>query len=184
MDLAKEIRETPLRVLVLSRHSSNETVDHLGSSVANFLSTKVIVPSRYVNASSTSNLWWLGYRLAVARQAARFQRTAAFDLIHAYGIYPDGCVAARLGSRYKIPFVITESTDWVTRLEDHPRLLRHAVAASRESAFHLAASRAIRESIAAYAGESEKLRVLPQDLTDLYAEAVQRHSWRMKLSSL
>jgi glycosyltransferase involved in cell wall biosynthesis/ubiquinone/menaquinone biosynthesis C-methylase UbiE len=133
-----------------------------------------IVPHHYVNNVEVWHPRFLtgpGYSLhaleattyywGVARQAAKVYREFRFDLIHAYFTYPDGVVAARLGQRYEVPVVITEQAPWRPWMDDYPRVRRQAVWASQKSEFHIAPSRAARNSIAHFTGESEKLKIIP-----------------------
>jgi glycosyltransferase involved in cell wall biosynthesis len=101
------------------------------------------------------------YALAARPQVSRLRRRFPFDLIHAHYTYPDGVVAVRLGRRYRVPVIITEQNLWGPWMDAHPSVRRKAVWAARESTFQIAISSAVRESIACDAGESEKLRVIP-----------------------
>lgn len=103
---------------------------------------------------------WATYSMAVGRTVARLRRVFPFELIHAYSTYPDGCVAVRLGRRYHVPVIISDRTRWGRWMDDSPMVCRQSVRAVRECTFHIAVSGAFRESIACYAGESEKSRVI------------------------
>jgi len=60
-----------------------------------------------------------------------------------------------------VPLVITEHAFWQPWLDQYPRVRRQAVAAANESVFHIAVSRSVRENIAHFTGENERLRVIP-----------------------
>lgn len=97
-----------------------------------------------------------------ARSAiARLRREFPFDLIHAEFGFPDGYVAARLGKRYGVPVVTTEHAPWRPWMDDYPLARFQAVWAARNSAFHIAVSRSVREEIAHFTGDSGRLRVIP-----------------------
>jgi teichuronic acid biosynthesis glycosyltransferase TuaC len=98
---------------------------------------------------------------AAVRAADEIRRDFPFELIHAHFIYPDGVIAARLGQRYGVPVVISDHALWRPWMDDYPRVRRKAVWAAQQCSFHLAVSRAARESIAHFTGESEKLRIIP-----------------------
>ena len=108
----------------------------------------------------------LSQYFAVVRVADRIRRDFPFDLIHAHFTYPDGVVAARLAERYGVPLLISEHALWRPWMEDSPRVRRRAVWAARRAAFHLAASRAARDSIAQFTGESARLRIVPNVLDE------------------
>ena len=101
------------------------------------------------------------YYWGIRRQVDRLHREFPFDLIHAHFGYPDGVAAARLARRYGVPLVITEHAPWRPWMEDYPRVRRQAAWASGESAFHVVGSRYVRNTIAHFTGESEKLRIIP-----------------------
>jgi glycosyltransferase involved in cell wall biosynthesis len=101
------------------------------------------------------------YRLRVAPVADRLRREFPFDLIHAHFTYPDGWVAAKLGERYGVPVIITEQAAWRPWMDNFPRVCRHALWAASHSAFHIAISRAHRETITHFTGETPRLQLIP-----------------------
>lgn len=110
---------------------------------------------------TTHNFEAQAYYWGVLRTVDRLWQETPFDLIHAHFIYPDGVVAARLAKRYGVPLVITEHAFWQPWLDQYPHVRRQAVAAANESVFHIAVSRSVRENIAHFTGENERLRVIP-----------------------
>lgn len=103
----------------------------------------------------------IAYYLAVRALTQRLRREFPFDLIHAHFTYPDGVVAVRLGKRFGVPVIITEQNPWGAWVDENAIVRRQSVWAARECTFHIAISRAVRDSITRLAGESEKLRVIP-----------------------
>lgn len=101
------------------------------------------------------------YYAGVVGLADRLRRDFPFDLIHAHFTFPDGWVAARLGRRYRVPVIITEQAAWHPWMETYKLVRRQAVWAARQCSFHIAISTALRDSIASFTGDSEKLRVIP-----------------------
>jgi glycosyltransferase involved in cell wall biosynthesis len=101
------------------------------------------------------------YYLGVVRLVERLRRGFPFDLIHANFVFPDGWVAARLGRRFGVPVIISEQAFWRPWMDHYATVRRQAVWAARESMFVVAVSRALRDSIAHFTGESEKLKVIP-----------------------
>ena len=113
---------------------------------------------------SLYNFESLTYYLAVRRLVDRIRRDFPFQLIHAHFSYPDGWVAARLGRKYGVPVIITEHAPWLPWMNQYPRVRRQAVWAIRHSAFVIAVSRSVRDSISHFAGELDHLRVVPNVL--------------------
>ncbi len=103
----------------------------------------------------------VAYYVAVRPLAQRLRREFPFDLIHAQFTYPDGVVAVRLGKRFGVPVIITEQNPWGPWMDQNAIVRRQSVWAARECTFQFALSRAVRESIVRLAGESEKLRIIP-----------------------
>jgi teichuronic acid biosynthesis glycosyltransferase TuaC len=101
------------------------------------------------------------YYVATRALAQRLRREFPFDLIHAHFTYPDGVVAVRLGKRFGIPVIITEQNPWGPWMDENAIVRRRSIWAARECAFQIAISKAVRQSIVRLAGESEKLRVIP-----------------------
>lgn len=127
---------------------------------------RFVVPPGHRFHAFESVPYWLGVRRVVDELRARF----AFDLIHAHFTYPDGYVAARLGLRYGIPVVITEQASWHPWMDRFPAVRRQAIWASRHAAFHIAISRALRQTIADFTGESPRLVVIPDGVdTSVFA---------------
>jgi glycosyltransferase involved in cell wall biosynthesis len=104
---------------------------------------------------------WITYFLGIRALVDRIRREFPFDLIHAHFTYPDGYVATHLGRRYGVPVVITEHAPWRPWMDRYPRVRRQAVWASKHCAFHFAVSNALRDMIAHFAGESQRLQVVP-----------------------
>jgi len=101
------------------------------------------------------------YYWGVSKTVDRLWQEMPFDLIHAHFIYPDGVVAARLAQRYRVPLVITEHAFWHPWLDQYPHVRKFAVRAAKTSAFHIAVSQSVRQSIAQFTGENDRLRVIP-----------------------
>lgn len=97
----------------------------------------------------------------IVGQADGIRRDFPFDVIHAHFAYPDGVAAARLAQRYGVPLIITEHASWRPWMDNHPRVRRQALEAFEQCTFLIAVSRALRDSIAQVAGDSPKLRVVP-----------------------
>ncbi len=107
-----------------------------------------------------------GYYLGVRRKIAQLRREFPFDVIHAHFGYPDGVVAIRLGRRHQVPVLITEHAPWMPWMEAAPAVRAQAVRASREAAFHIAVSRYVRDTVARFTGESDRLRTIPIGVDD------------------
>lgn len=103
----------------------------------------------------------LGYLACIRRLVRRIRRNFPFDLIHAHFTYPDGWAAVRLGRQLGVPVIITEQAMWGPAMDAHPTVRSQAVWAARNCAYHIAISTALRASIVRYAGESSRLRVIP-----------------------
>jgi glycosyltransferase involved in cell wall biosynthesis len=101
------------------------------------------------------------YYWGVSKIVDRLWQETPFDLIHAHFIYPDGVVGARLSQRYGVPFVITEHAFWQPWLDQYPHVRKLAIPAAQASAFHIAVSQSVRQNIAQFTGENERLRVIP-----------------------
>jgi glycosyltransferase involved in cell wall biosynthesis len=101
------------------------------------------------------------YHLAVRRLVGRLRRRFPFDLVHAHFAYPDGVVAARIARRYGVPLVITEQVPWRPWMDDYPLVRRQGLQAVRESAFLIAISRSVRDSITHFTGNLPNLRIIP-----------------------
>jgi teichuronic acid biosynthesis glycosyltransferase TuaC len=111
--------------------------------------------------SSLHSLESTAYDLAVRRLVRRLRRRFPFDLVHAHFVYPDGVVAARIARRYGVPLVITEQVPWRPWMDDYPLVRRQGLRVMRESAFQVAISRSVRDSITHFTGELPNLRVIP-----------------------
>jgi teichuronic acid biosynthesis glycosyltransferase TuaC len=103
----------------------------------------------------------IAYHSAARSQARKLREAFPFDLIHAHFTYPDGVVAVRLGKHFGVPVIITEQNPWGPWMDANRTVRRQAVWAARECTFHIAISKAVRDSITRLAGESEKLRIIP-----------------------
>jgi teichuronic acid biosynthesis glycosyltransferase TuaC len=101
------------------------------------------------------------YYWSIVNFVDNLRKDFPFDLIHAHFGYPDGVVAARLGHRYGVPFIISEHALWRPWMDDFPRACRKAVWASRESSFHIVASRSNMDSIVYFTGKTDNLRLIP-----------------------
>ena len=101
------------------------------------------------------------YHLAARRLVGRLRRRFPFDLVHAHFVYPDGVVAARIARRYGVPLIITEQVPWRPWMDDYPLVHRQGLQVMRESAFQIAISRSVRDSITHFTGELPNLRVIP-----------------------
>jgi glycosyltransferase involved in cell wall biosynthesis len=101
------------------------------------------------------------YYLAAVRSIDRLRKEFDFDLIHAHFSFPDGWAAACLGRRYGVPVLITEQAPWRPWMDDYKLVRLQALWAARQSRFHIAISRSVRDEIVHFAGESERLRVIP-----------------------
>jgi teichuronic acid biosynthesis glycosyltransferase TuaC len=101
------------------------------------------------------------YYLATRRLCDRLWRDFQFDLIHAHFSYPDGVVAAMLGHRYQVPVVVTEHAFWRPWLEQFPTVRSQTLWASRKTDVQIAVSRALRETIASFTGDPDRIRVIP-----------------------
>jgi teichuronic acid biosynthesis glycosyltransferase TuaC len=110
---------------------------------------------------TTHNVEAETYYWGVSKTVDQLWQEAPFDLIHAHFIYPDGVVGARLARRYGVPLVITEHAFWQPWLDQYPLVRKQAVAAAHASAFHIAVSQSVRQNIAQFTGESDRLRVIP-----------------------
>src|SRR5262249_1769382 len=110
------------------------------------------------------------YYIAILRLVARLRKDFPFDLIHAHYSYPDGWVAARLGRRFGLPVIITEQNPWKPWMEDYPLVRKQAIWAARQCDFHIAISKVVRDEIADFVDQSEKLRVIPDGIdTSVFA---------------
>jgi glycosyltransferase involved in cell wall biosynthesis len=120
------------------------------------------------------------YYARVAPLAHKLRREFPFELIHAHFTYPDGWVAAKLGERYGVPVIITEQAAWRPWMDNFPRVRRSAMWAAKHCAFHVAISRAHRETITHFTGETPRLRLIPDavdgDVFTLPANGRQRIS--------
>jgi len=110
---------------------------------------------------TTHNYEWMTYYWGVRKQVARLRKSFPFELIHAHYTYPDGLVATQLGKQYGVPVIITEQNLWRPWLDQYPTVRRHAMRAAQASAFHVAISNAVYDSITHFTGPSDKLRVIP-----------------------
>ena len=87
-----------------------------------------VIPGIGMNVSP-----YLLYAAAARCLRAMLRSGRSFDAIDAHYLYPDGVVAAWLGTRYKLPVVLTARGSDVTQFPDHavPRaLIRRALASA------------------------------------------------------
>jgi glycosyltransferase involved in cell wall biosynthesis len=108
----------------------------------------------------------LPYYLSVTGVVRRLRRDFPFDLIHAHFTYPDGYVAVKLAERYQVPAIITEQAQWRPWMDNYPRVRRQAVRAAERCAFHIAISRAMRDSIVHFTGHTSNSRIIPDGIDE------------------
>jgi len=101
-------------------------------------------------------LYW-----SIRSHVDRLHRAFPFDIIHAHFSYPEGVVAARFARRYKVPLIITEHAAWQPWMDDFPRVRRQAMQAFEQSRFLIAGSTYLRNTIAHFTGDADKLRLIP-----------------------
>ncbi len=101
------------------------------------------------------------YYGSVSGLVDRLRERFPFEIIHAHFSYPDGCVAAKLGARYGVPVVVTEHAPWRPWMDEHPAVLRQALAAYEHWSFLVGVGTNVREEVRHFAGDSPKLRVIP-----------------------
>jgi glycosyltransferase involved in cell wall biosynthesis len=106
------------------------------------------------------------YYFAAQRLASRLRSRFPFDVIHAHFTYPDGWVAARMGRKFGVPVIITEQNPWKPWMDDFPFVRRQAVWAAGQSTFHIAISTVVRDEIANFTGESDRLRIIPDGVDE------------------
>ena len=99
---------------------------------------------------------------AVAARAARrlLAGGAAFDLIDAHYLYPDGVAAVALGRRLGLPVVITARGSDVTQVPDHTVPRRRIVAAMAQADALIAVSAGLKRAMVALGGPEERITVL------------------------
>lgn len=100
------------------------------------------------------------YALAAMAAVARLRRTFPFDLVHAHFAYPDGVVAAAIGRRHGVPYMITEHAPWKPWFDD-PRFRRYGVPAARGASRVTAVSRWARETMRLYLPQTTPIRIVP-----------------------
>lgn len=110
---------------------------------------------------SLYNVEALSYYLGIRGVVERVRREFPFDLIHAHFGYPDGVVASRLGSRYRVPVVVTEHALWRPWMDRHRLVRQQVVSASSNFAFHIAVSQTGRDTITHFTGRDDRIRVIP-----------------------
>lgn len=116
----------------------------------------IVGPGRSIYATEA-----ISYYLGVRRQADKIREGFKFDIIHAHFTYPDGVAAAMLGRRYGVPVVVTEHAPWMPNWMDRSAVVRRqAIWAARQSVFQIAVSKSVRDTIAHFTGEPEKIRVI------------------------
>jgi len=104
----------------------------------------------------------VSYYLGIRRLADEIRASFDFDIIHAHFSYPDGVAAALLGRRYGVPVVVTEHAPWMPNWMDKSAVVRRqSVWAARRAVFQIAVSTSVRDSIAHFTGDPEKIRVIP-----------------------
>jgi teichuronic acid biosynthesis glycosyltransferase TuaC len=84
-----------------------------------------------------------------------------FDLIHAHFIYPDGVLAAMVGSALHIPVMTSEHAFWTPWLVDQPRVGRQVDAALPSIRLVTAVSRFLLNGVEQYAGGRVATDLMP-----------------------
>jgi glycosyltransferase involved in cell wall biosynthesis len=115
----------------------------------------LVGPGTMLYASEAS-----AYHRGVVGEAERLHAERPFDIVHAHFIYPDGAVAHRLASRWRVPFVVTEHAPWTGWL-DRRGVARVALPAAHAAAAILAVSSSVGRAIQAYAGDGPRVEVIP-----------------------
>ena len=82
------------------------------------------------------------------------------DAIHAHFIYPEGVVAAKLGSRYGVPVVTTEHSFWRPWMDRHPSVWRQVQPILGDIRLITTVSEAVRAQVESMVGDSVESRVL------------------------
>ncbi|MBM2822235.1 MAG: glycoside hydrolase [Thermoleophilia bacterium] len=101
------------------------------------------------------------YTHAAMATVTRLRRTFPFDLVHAHFTYPEGVVAAMIGRRHGVPYMITEHAPWKPWFDD-PRFRKHAVPAARGAGAITAVSAWARETMRLYLPEKTHVRIVPE----------------------
>jgi teichuronic acid biosynthesis glycosyltransferase TuaC len=138
---------TRFRQIKAQRQQENVTVYH----------PRFLVGPGYALHSSEALTYYLGVRRLIDRLRSEFP----FDVIHAHFSYPDGVAAAWLGRRYGVPVVVTEHACWRPWMDQFPLARRQAVHAAAKLSFHIAVSTHVRNTIAHFTGETDRIRVIP-----------------------
>jgi glycosyltransferase involved in cell wall biosynthesis len=86
---------------------------------------------------------------------------AAFDLIDAHYLYPDGVAAAMLAQRLRKPFVLTARGSDVNVIANYARPRRMIVWAARRAGRVITVSRALRTELVKMGVEESQIEVLP-----------------------
>jgi teichuronic acid biosynthesis glycosyltransferase TuaC len=102
----------------------------------------------------------LGYP-SLRRAILALHRRDPFDLVHAHFIYPDGVIAARIGSELGIPVVSSEHSMWRPWLDRHPSVRRQVEASLPRIARITAVSDALRQTIVALFGDWVPVDIVP-----------------------
>ena len=99
--------------------------------------------------------------LGMRRTIERLRSAFPFDLVHAHMIYPEGAVAHRLSRRYGVPFVVSEHAPWTEEWFASSRVRREALDAAGAASSLLAVSASVRETMAAYGVDPDRVTVVP-----------------------
>ena len=99
--------------------------------------------------------------LGMRRHVERLRDTFPFDLIHAHMIYPEGVVAHELSEQYGVPFVVSEHAPWSETWFREARVRREALSAGHAAASLLAVSTYVRDTMAAFGVDDERVHVVP-----------------------
>ena len=89
-----------------------------------------------------------------------------FDVIHAHFIYPEGVIAARIGTELGIPVVSSEHAMWRPWLDRHPSVRRQVERALPHIACVTTVSDALRRSVVDLFGNVVPVEVIPNVVDD------------------
>lgn len=104
--------------------------------------------------------------LGMRRMIGRLRSSFPFDLVHAHMIYPEGAVAHWLSRRYGVPFVVSEHAPWTDEWFSSRRVRREALAAAGAASSLLAVSTSVRETMAAFGVDRDRVKVVSVGVDD------------------
>ena len=110
---------------------------------------------------SLYNLEAAFYRLGVTNTVKRLHTDFQFNIIHAHFSYPDGVVAMWLSRRYRVPYLITEHALWTNWMGNNSFIRGLAVKAVNCSAYTIAATPALKDSISHFTKQSDNIKIIP-----------------------